>query len=71
MKKLAAILACVLVLSMMLTACGGTGASRTSEGKQLVVQLGPDPETLDPALNLSLIHISVDASSVASESVAE
>ena len=54
MKKLAAILACVLVLSMMLTACGGTGASRTSEGKQLVVQLGPDPETLDPALNSAI-----------------
>ena len=54
MKKLAAILACVLVLSMMLTACGGTGASGTSEGKQLVVQLGPDPETLDPALNSAI-----------------
>lgn len=27
------------------------GASATGEGKQLAVQLGPDPETIDPALN--------------------
>ena len=61
MKKLAALLACVLALSLGLTACGGssasgstTSAAATSGEKQLVVQLGPDPETLDPALNSAI-----------------
>lgn len=67
MKKLALLIAVVLVLSFGLTACGGgaasgaasTGSTATStsapvasaDGKQLVCQIGPNPETLDPALN--------------------
>ena len=55
MKKLAFVLAVLMALSLGLTACGGSEASGTAaEGKQLVVQLGPDPETLDPALNSAI-----------------
>ena len=44
-----------MALSLGLTACGGSEASGTAaEGKQLVVQVGPDPETLDPALNSTI-----------------
>lgn len=67
MKKLALLMAVVLVLSFGLTACGGTASSAAPAGststaastataaptgeKQLVCQIGPNPETLDPALN--------------------
>ena len=47
MKKLIPMLAILLALCMILPACSG-GASG---GKVLTVQVGPDPETLDPALN--------------------
>ena len=43
----------VLVLALIFSACGTkekkTGSN--SEAKQLTVQIGPNPETLDPALN--------------------
>ncbi len=75
MKKLALILALIMVLSMVLVSCDngntntpdttGTGNTDTPvEGKQLAVQVGPNPETLDPALNSAvdggnmLLHIS-------------
>lgn len=67
MKKLALMLAVVLMFSFGLTACGsassstaptstaGTSSEATSATptgeKQLPVQIGPNPETLDPALN--------------------
>ena len=58
MKKLALTMAAVLTLSMGLTACGGdTNSASTAtpnepsaNAKQLAVQIGPDPETIDPAL---------------------
>ncbi|MEQ2518917.1 hypothetical protein WMO24_00435 [Ruthenibacterium sp. CLA-JM-H11] len=49
MKKLACMLAVVMALSLGLTACGGSETSgatadgtASGEGKQLVVQVGPD-----------------------------
>lgn len=50
MKKrvLALALAVVMVASFGLAGCGKKGADG---GKQLVVQIGPDPETIDPAIN--------------------
>ncbi len=47
MKKLTLLLALIMVIGIVLPACGGSG----SGGKVLTVQVGPDPETLDPALN--------------------
>ncbi|ADL02807.1 peptide ABC transporter substrate-binding protein [Lacrimispora saccharolytica] len=66
MKKMALVLAAVLASGMILTACGGSGKSGTAGGEtqkteaagnttagglDLAVQIGPDPETIDPALN--------------------
>jgi oligopeptide transport system substrate-binding protein len=63
-KKIALLLALIMVLT--LTACGTGGtATPSSSGssapsasataaKQLVAQLGPNPETIDPALNSSV-----------------
>ncbi len=50
-KKLLALLltACMVV---SIAACGSEAeAPAASEGKELAVQIGPDPETVDPALN--------------------
>ena len=55
-RKVALLLAMALVVGS-LAGCGGskdkasTSSSGSSEGKQLAVQVGPNPETLDPALN--------------------
>ena len=38
------------VLAVGLTACGGSSGS-SEGGKELKVQIGPNPETVDPALN--------------------
>ncbi len=53
MKK---ILALMLALSMILTlaACGGGGEKKPEVAQDLTVCVGPDPETLDPALNASV-----------------
>lgn len=65
MKKLALLLAVVLVCSFALAACGGSPSSSTSSAgstvstpadptgvaQDLSVCIGPDPETIDPALN--------------------
>ena len=57
MKKKVSILAVLLVLCMLMTACGAqktepqATAEPVPEAKILPVQVGPDPETLDPALN--------------------
>ena len=52
MKKrvISVLLAALMTVSM----CAGTVmsvAAEEAEGKQLSVQVGPDPETIDPALN--------------------
>lgn len=49
-RKVSIIIAAVLVLSMLLTACGG-GAGKSDT---LNVNVGPDPDTIDPALNSSV-----------------
>ena len=73
MKKMALVLAAVLASGMVLTACGGSGngakettgnqasttTTTTTGGLDLAVQIGPDPETVDPALNTA-----IDASNV-------
>ena len=73
MKKMALVLAAVLASGMILTACGGSGngakettgnqasttTTTTTGGLDLAVQIGPDPETVDPALNTA-----IDASNV-------
>lgn len=61
MKKMALVLAAILASGMVLTACGGSGKSgttgkeaqktETAGGLDLAVEIGPDPETIDPALN--------------------
>ena len=67
MKKMALVLAAVLASGMILTACGGSGNSQGTNtetagntqttangGADIAVQLGPDPETVDPALNTAI-----------------
>ena len=60
-KKFALLLAAAMVSTTVLSGCGGSkdnGAGNagavTAEGNNLVVQLGPDPETMDPALNSAI-----------------
>ena len=58
-KKIFALLLAMAMIVMSLAACGGGGSNESADGgaetadagKQLVVQVGPNPETLDPALN--------------------
>ena len=62
-RKIAWLLVIMMILSLTLTACKvkeskpAEGSQNQSEpakqtsGKQLVAQIGPNPETLDPALN--------------------
>ncbi|MBR2673860.1 MAG: peptide ABC transporter substrate-binding protein [Mogibacterium sp.] len=54
-KRLLVLLLAMSMLVAMLASCGGGGTSSGGETpvaeKQLVVQVGPNPETLDPALN--------------------
>ena len=58
-KKMLALLLVVAMLATSLMACGGsktddaanTDDSAATAEKQLVVEIGPDPETIDPALN--------------------
>ncbi|MEE1258402.1 MAG: peptide ABC transporter substrate-binding protein [Lachnospiraceae bacterium] len=52
-KLLALLLTACMVVSMV--ACGSEAeAPATSEGKELAVQIGPDPETVDPALSSAI-----------------
>lgn len=54
-KKMLALLLVVAMLATCLMACGGNNDADTNDnaegGQQLVVQVGSDPETIDPALN--------------------
>ena len=67
MKKMALVLAAVLASGMVLTACGGSGnaakettgnntstTTTATGGLDLAVQVGPDPETVDPALKMCI-----------------
>ncbi len=56
MKKLACmLLATVLIVSTMLTGCGNdTTADNSVTGSELAVVTGPEPDTIDPALNSSV-----------------
>ena len=62
-KKFALLLAAAMVSTTVLSGCGGSKDSSAGagdagvvaeEGNHLVVQLGPDPETMDPALNSAI-----------------
>ena len=62
-KKFALLLVAAMVSTTVLSGCGGSkdnGAGAgdagavAEEGNHLVVQLGPDPETMDPALNSAI-----------------
>lgn len=62
-RKLALLLACVLTTASILTACGssnsgsgdtpasGEPAASTNKGGELTICVGPEPDTIDPALN--------------------
>ena len=72
-KKLALVLAAAMLSSAVLSGCGGNDskpdggegqeAQTGEEGNHLVVEVGPDPETIDPALNsasdgnIMIIHL--------------
>ena len=72
-KKLALVLAAAMLSSAVLSGCGendskpdggeGQEAQTGEEGNHLVVEVGPDPETIDPALNsasdgnIMIIHL--------------
>ncbi len=49
-KRLIVLLVAMAMIVVPLASCGGGGGGSAAE-KQLVVQVGPNPETLDPALN--------------------
>ncbi|MEG0616860.1 MAG: peptide ABC transporter substrate-binding protein [Oscillospiraceae bacterium] len=64
MKKIAGLMAAVMVCTMLLAGCGDKKGTTTSgsdaapaqsavagSGKELAVTIGPNPETMDPALN--------------------
>ncbi len=51
MKKHVTLIAIALVLCMLFAACGNSAPASVKEEKILTVQVGPNPETLDPALN--------------------
>ncbi len=49
-RVISMLLAAVMTVSMV-SGMAVTAAAEETEGKQLSVQIGPDPETIDPALN--------------------
>ena len=62
-KKFALVLAAAMISTTVLSGCGGGGSTdtnkggqetQTAEGNNLVVEIGPDPETIDPALNSAI-----------------
>ena len=53
-RKIALMMSLIVLLSLTLSACGSkptTTPSAAPKATQLVAQIGPNPETLDPALN--------------------
>ena len=68
-KKFALLVAAAMLSTTVLSGCGGGGGTETtaasgggdaqavdtaSGGNNLVVEIGPDPETIDPALNSAI-----------------
>ena len=53
MKKLLSLVLAVLMLTLVLAGCTGSGTP-AGAGKQLVVQVGPNPESIDPAMNTTV-----------------
>lgn len=61
-KKLAVLLAASMLTGTVLAGCGSGGDQKTAEpeqttttgGNTLAVQIGPDPETIDPTLNSAI-----------------
>ncbi len=54
MKKSIKILSLIIAVVMLCTAFAGCGKKKGSDSKILTIQIGPDPETIDPALNSSV-----------------
>lgn len=50
-KKILVLLVAMAMIVVPLAGCGGGSGDGGAAEKQLVVQVGPNPETLDPALN--------------------
>ena len=52
-RKLSIVLALVMLSTVVLAACGSSNSNNGSsnQAKQLVAEIGPNPETIDPALN--------------------
>ena len=53
-KSLALILAVVMVLCLGLTACTGNGGTQAKS--EMTICVGPYPDTIDPALKLTVQH---------------
>ena len=55
-RLLTIVLSVVLCASMVLglAACGNNGGTSTKNADNITVQIGPNPETLDPALNSAI-----------------
>ncbi|MCR5725332.1 MAG: peptide ABC transporter substrate-binding protein [Treponema sp.] len=51
MKKLALLVVSVVAVAGLLVSCGDKSAKKAGKGSVLHVQVGPSPETIDPALN--------------------
>ena len=52
MNKKVLVVASVLAAALALTSCGGKKESKKVDAKSVLhVQVGPSPETIDPALN--------------------
>ena len=54
MKKFQKVIAMLLLLMFVFTACGTTGGNAGTATKELAVCVGPNPDTIDPALNSSV-----------------
>ena len=51
MKKQLILVTLVMTGALALTACGGSKSAKNANGKVLTIEMGPDVETIDPALN--------------------
>ena len=51
MKKQLILVTLVMTGALALTACGGSKSAKNANGKVLTIEMGPDVESIDPALN--------------------
>ena len=51
MKKQLILVTLVMTGALALTACGGSKSAKNTNGKVLTIEMGPEVETIDPALN--------------------